>query len=201
MSIKFWAAGAALAVGLAGAAAANAYTVIGQEDVTGGFVGNFLEGAFPGTHYIAASDGESPFDPFGAGYDTSDGLDLSGVGYSWSQAADSSWNFLGNQTWVLPADLTPFGCGVENGTTCEPVGHFISPDAWVDAALGTYVILEADGSVSDVIQAYNDINGANIKFYSDPSLPVPEPSTWAIMMMGLFGMGAALRARKVALAA
>jgi len=197
MNMKYLLAGAVLALGLTGAATANAYTVIGQETSGGGFVG-----ALFGSAYVVASDGESPFDPFGAGYDTSDGLNFSAVGLDWTQAADSSWTSIGNQTWVIPADLSAIGCGVENGTTCEPVGHFVSPFAWNPSILGTYAILEEDGSLSDVIQIYNDDGGnANLKFYSDPSLPVPEPSSWAIMMMGLFGMGAALRARKVALAA
>jgi hypothetical protein len=196
MTLKFLLAGAALAVGLAGAAAANAQTyILGTEDASSGFVGNLLEGSFPGTHYLVASDGESSFDPFGAGYDTSDGINLSGVGYSWDQAADSIWTSLGNQTWVLPANLSSIGCGVENSTTCEPMGHFISPSAWNPAALGTYVILEAGGGFSDIITTYNDANGfANITFSSDP---MPEPSTWAIMMVGVFGMGAALRRRRV----
>ena len=196
-------AGAAFAVALAGAAAANAYTVIGQETDSGGFVGNLLEANFPGTKYLVASDGEASFDPFGAGYDTSDGLNLSGVGYQWDQVGNA-WTSLGNQTWVIPANLDSIGCGVENSTTCEPIGSFISPSAWNPAAIGTFVILESDGSISDVIKTYNDDAGnAHLLFSSDPSLiGVPEPSTWAVMMVGLFGMGAALRRRRtVAVAA
>lgn len=207
MTLKYLLAGAALAVGLAGAAAANATTyVLGTEDNVTGFVGNLLENNFPGSKYLVASDGEASFDPFGAGYDTSDGINFSGVGYVWNQAADSSWNSLGNQTWVLPADLSAYGCGVENSTSCEPTGHFISPSAWNDAAIGTFLIYEADGSLSDRLITYNDDGGnANLLFYSDPNpgvVGVPEPSTWAIMMVGLFGMGAALRRRRtVAVAA
>lgn len=183
-------AAGALAVTLAGAAAANAYTVIGTEGPNG-FVGNFLESAFPGTQYIVASDGEASFDPFGAGYDTSDGLNLSAVGFTWTQAGDSSWNDLGNQTWVLPAVIP--GCGAENETTCEPRGHFISPSAWNPAAVGRWALIEPDGTLSDLIVTYNDANGANLLFYSDPS--IPEPSTWAVLLLGTFGVGAALRRR------
>ncbi len=89
----------ALVMSLAGAATVKAATtVIGVEDAANGFVGDFLEKPFPGSQYIVASDGESAFDPFGAGYDTSDGLNFSNVGHVWTQAADSTWNSLGNQT-------------------------------------------------------------------------------------------------------
>ncbi len=52
------------------------------------------------------------------------------------------------------------------------------------------------GGVSDVIYTYNDTAGAELLFYSDPSLPVPEPSTWSILMLGGFGLGATLRGRR-----
>ena len=202
MTLKHLLAGAAFAVGLAGAAAAYAgTTVIGTEDNVNGFVGNFLT-TFPGTSYIVASDGESSFDPFGAGYDTSDGLNFSAVGFVWTQAADSSWNSLGSQTWVLPAVIP--GCGSENGTTCEPVGHFVSPSAWNPLAIGTWDIMEADGTLSDIIITSNNADGtADLKFYSDPSLSVPEPASWALMLVGFGSLGAMLRSnrRKAALVA
>jgi len=194
MTLKFLLASAAFAVSLVGAAAANAGAhVIGTEDEVTGFVGNFLESAFPGTQYIVASDGESSFDPFGAGYDTSDGLNFNNVGFTWTQAADSTWNYLGGQTWVLPAALG--ACGNENEPICEPVGHFISPSAWNPAALGLWYILDSEG-VSDVIWTYNTSNGAELKFFSDPSLSVPEPATWALVLVGFVGVGATLRGRR-----
>jgi hypothetical protein len=195
MTLKLLFAGAAMAASLAGFAAHAGTTVIGQESDASGFVGNLLEGPFPGTQYIVASDGETAFDPFGAGFDTSDGLNFSAVGFTWNQAADSTWTSLGNQTWVLPA-TTP-GCGSENSNTCEPVGHFVSPSGWSALAIGTWDILESDGSLSDVIITSNNIDGsADLKFFSDPSLPVPEPATWAMMLVGLFGLGAAMRSRR-----
>jgi hypothetical protein len=184
---------------LVGAPSAKAWTVIGTEDNVAGFVGNFLESAFPGTSYIVASDGESAFDPFGAGYDTSDGLNFSAVGYAWYQDASSIWTSLGNQTWVLPADLSGIGCGVENGVTCEPVGHFWSPCAWNPAAIGTWVIMEQGGGVSDIITTFNSGRGAELTFASDP---IPEPSTWAMMLIGFAGLGfAGYRKAKAAPAA
>ena len=200
MTLKFLLASAAFATCLVGAAAANAgSTIIGTETDSGGFVGNLLESAFPGTQYIVASDGETSFDPFGAGYDTTDGLNFNNVGFTWTQAADSSWNYLGGQTWVLPANLGP--CGSENEPKCEPVGHFVSPSAWNPLAIGTWLIMDPDG-LSDVIVTYNTINGAELKFYSDPSLPgIPEPTTWALMLIGFVGLGATLRGRRKELSA
>jgi hypothetical protein len=201
MSLKYLLAGAAFALSLGGAVAANADTVIGTESDAGGFVGNLLEGPVPGTAYLVASDGESSFDPFGAGYDTTDGINFSGVPFVWDQASDSTWNALGSQTWVLPAALG--ACGSENEPICEPVGHFISPSAWSPGAIGTWLILSSDGhTVSDVIKTFNGPGGAELLFYSDPSLPgVPEPTTWALLLVGFGGMGSLLRARRRQLAA
>jgi hypothetical protein len=190
-------ASAALVAGMvAGNVPAKAFITLGTEDNVTGFVGNLLAASFPGTSYLVASDGESHFDPFGAGYDTSDGLNFSGVPFTWNQATDSTWTNIGFQTWVLPASIP--GCGSENEPTCEPVGHFTSPSPWDTLAIGTYVIWEADGSLSDVIKTFNDANGAELLFYSDPSLTsIPEPSTWAMMVLGFAGLGfAGYRARK-----
>ena len=105
---------------------------------------------------------------------------------------------MGGQTWVLPASTD---CGSENEPQCEPVGHFISPDPWVGSAIGTWVILEGpQGGISDVIKTFNNADGqAELLFYSDPTLSsIPEPSTWAMMVIGFAGLGYAAfyRSRK-----
>jgi hypothetical protein len=103
-----------------------------------------------------------------------------------------------HQTWVLPSVIP--GCGSENEPTCEPIGDFVSPDPWVTAAIGTWVILEGpNGGISDVIKTFNNADGhAELWFSSDPSLlSVPEPSTWAMMLLGFAALGfAGYRARK-----
>lgn len=193
MAMKYLMTGVALAVVLVGSTAANAQThVIGTEDDATGFTGNLFDDVFPGSPYIVASDGEAPFHPFGVPFDVSDGLDFSGVTPLWTQAPDSMWTEVGKQTWVLPATTS---CGTENEPECEPVGHFISPTPWVADAIGLWIILEPDGSVSDKIWTYNTAQGAELKFYSDP-LPTPEPASWAMMLGGFGVIGGAMRARR-----
>jgi hypothetical protein len=193
---------------LSGAMAApSSYTIIGTEDVVNGFNGTLFPGLPGGGSYLVASDGESYFDPYGANFDTSDGLNFSGVGFKWYQAAGGQWTSLGNQTWVLPAVIP--GCGSENETTCEPVGSFYSPNApWVAAAIGTWVIQEwgpfdvafvGRPGWSDVIKTFKSGNNAVVLFYSDfvGSSGIPEPSTWAMLLLGFAGLGfAGYRARK-----
>ena len=176
-------------------AKAAAPIILGTEDPVNGFVGNLLASSFPGTSYLVASDGESHFDPFGAGFDTSDGINFSGVPFVWNQWHAGTWTNIGFQTWVLPSVIP--GCGSENEPSCEPVGAFYSPSAWNPAAIGTYQILESGGGVSDTIITWNDANGtAHLNFYSDPN-SAPEPSTWAMMLIGFAGLGfAGYRARK-----
>jgi hypothetical protein len=71
----------ALAASLVGSAPALAFThsVSFLEDSTAGFVGP-IPTAVP--TITIASDGETHFDPFGAGYDTSDGIQFT-AGTGW----------------------------------------------------------------------------------------------------------------------
>ncbi|HXQ17939.1 MAG TPA: PEP-CTERM sorting domain-containing protein [Caulobacteraceae bacterium] len=205
MTLKHLLAGAAVAASLVSFAAARAAApiILGTEDPTNGFTGNLFASSFPNAQYLVASDGETAFEPFGATFDVSDGLNFGSVGFTWNQAADSTWTSLGNQTWVLPAANIP-GCGSENEPTCEPVGHFISPSAWNPTLLGTYEILEAGGGVSDIIILSNTAAGADVRFFSDPITGVPEPATWALTLVGIGGLGLAMRvarSNKVAVAA
>jgi hypothetical protein len=138
-----------------------------------------------------ASDGEATFDPFNAGYDTSDGIQLSNI---WVGVQTDGWNrLLDSFTWVLPACD---GNGVcENGNVNEPVGIWKAPGyTLVGATELIYNIYEFGGGLSDRITIYNDDGGtASISFNSSPT---PEPASWALMITG-FGLVGGLARRRV----
>jgi PEP-CTERM motif len=150
-----------------------------------------------------ASDGEITFDPFGFGADTSDGVILiAAAGQTWTPnnfngAFDTGfWTPIDGQypagsplypnTWVLPASIP--GCGAENEPSCEPIAvwNYSAPLLPL-----TLILQEADGSYSDGILIRNTgPNGdAILAFASDPAVLIPEPSTWAMMLIGFVGLG------------
>ena len=154
-----------------------------------------------------ASDGELPFDPFGFGADTSDGISLNA---SWlpnlaypGMSIPGFWTqcltcvdvngVLNPFTWVLPA-VTP--CGAENEPGCEPWGAWYFPGATWNPGTPNYLVMaEADGSWSDVILVNNFGPGgsAQIIFSSDPNV-IPEPGTLIMLGTGvLVGFGALRR--------
>lgn len=190
-------AGAALAAASTPAAAqAFGYTTVRETDA-GGFVG-----AIPTSSpaIMVGSDGEAAFDPFGAGFDFSDGIVLNsnwapdpayakafGKGF-WTQVPDTF-------TWVLPA-CNFSGC--ENTDIVEPIAKwdYISGGGWAAGTTGL-LILDENGAFSDRVTVANDgpSGGATITFQSGTNNGVPEPATWALMITG-FGMaGATLRRR------
>ena len=147
-----------------------------------------------------ASDGEITFDPFGFGADTSDEIILiAAAGQTWTPDNTNGafnpgfWTNIDGSyggasypgTWVLPAS-TP--CGIENEPACEPIGVWDYSAPLPDLTL---TLVEADGTTySDAIRIRaNPLNGdAVLLFASDPST-IPEPSTWAMMLLGFAGLG------------
>jgi hypothetical protein len=170
----------AFVAGLGGTGPAKAVVIGIENDVTG-FTGPLLS-ALPGIITIG-SDGEAPFDPFGAGYSTSDGITFQGYdNNAWQFIGQTGWQEFASgggpffSTWVLPADLSSIGCGVEPATTCEPVGKWILPNASWGQYAGDYTILSANGAVSDTITLADVGNSATLTFTSDSdSVSVPGP--------------------------
>lgn len=76
-----------------------------------------------------------------------------------------------NPTFLLPADLTPWGCGIENFNTCEPFGSFWIKTPW--SGIPSYITMtEATGGTSDAIYFDSLFAGQyfRVNFYSDPDM-------------------------------
>jgi hypothetical protein len=160
---------------------------------------------------FVGSDGESVFDPFGAGFDTSDGIQLNsswapdpafaasfGAGL-WTQIADPA---TGGFTWVLPSVIT--GCGAENEPTCEPVAkwYFTPGSPWNAGTPDILLIFEGAAFASDLsdVILVNNTGGPNgtaasITFFSDPATfpSIPEPASLALIGIGMAGLAFARR--------
>jgi hypothetical protein len=171
-------------------ASSFAVVTLGTESNAGGFLGD-LVGPIP--LITVGSDGESGFDPFAFGADTSDGIKFTD-GASWTLAPGVvGWVPVattdGSAVWVLPANLTAIGCGTENEPTCEPVGmwNFVPGAPWVPGTDPTQIIFSEDGAISDVIHLTNTGPGgsAQVTFASDP---IPEPGTLVLVGCGILGM-------------
>ena len=181
----------ALTFGLHSQALAFGYAKF-VEDPVAGFVGPIPTSA---PAITVASDGEAPFDPFGAGFDTSDGIELNAgwtpdPAYAAAFAAGNWTQLPGTSTWVLPACIAGI---CENGPVPELIAKWdFLGGAWAPGTLGL-LLYDSDGSFSDQITVANDgPNGtATITFKSDGA--VPEPSAWVMMLSGIGAIGASLR--------
>jgi hypothetical protein len=79
------------------------------------------------------------------------------------------WKVISQNTFGLPADLTSIGCGVENETSCEPMGNFNFNVAFTNS--GVVNIVDSNGAIGDQLVWGNGSNGlGNLTFKSDPSL-------------------------------
>jgi hypothetical protein len=72
-------------------------------------------------------------------------------------------------TFGLPADLSGLNCGIENETSCEPMGVFNFNVAF--SSSGVINMLNDDGGLSDQLHFFNGANGLGVvTFISDPDL-------------------------------
>lgn len=201
---KAFVATAALLAGLAAgfSTPAMAFGVLHVvEDPANGFIGTIPTSVTP---VIVASDGEAAFHPFGITFDVSDAISLNG---NWAPDpayaaafGPNGWQQLpGTFIWYLPACDAQQVC--ENGNVHEPIGKwdFTPGGQWGPDAM-SIEMSDADGSFSDLALIANDGPGgeATVTFQSGA---VPEPSTWAVMLIGLAGIGYAARRRKRTVAA
>lgn len=147
---------------------------------------------------LVASDGESSFDPFGAGFDVSDGIQLNS---NWlpntaypGMITPGFWTQLPNTfTWVLPS-VTP--CGVENEPVCEPLGAWYFPGTkWSQGTPNLLVMLEGNGTWSDVIKVDNRGPGGSAEIIFNSA--VPEPGSLALLSSGLLGLVGVVRRKLV----
>jgi hypothetical protein len=195
---------AALVTFAAGAAQATnfapgvTYTEVASPGYTGFVLDNIPTAAPP---IKLASDLEVSFDPFGAGYDTSDGIQFYAAGLWTPYTAltplgfsPGFWTLLPDgKTWVLPA-VTP--AGIENEPAFEPAAAwYFNNGQWQDGTPAFVKFLEPNGSFSDLITLSNNGPGgaAMILFQSDP---VPIPPAILLFGSGLLGLAGLRRFRK-----
>lgn len=204
MYIKMLLAGALSALALTGTAQAQAQafgTLQVVEDPVRGYIGQIPTSQTP---VIVASDGEAPFHPFDLSVDVSDAISLSAAWTpdpafaaafgpnGWQQAP-------GRFVWYLLACRAP-----ECENIVEPVARwdFLPPPAGEGWSAGAQNILisQSDGTFSDFIGvANNGVNGgATVTFQSGGA--IPEPATWAMMLVGFAATGFTMRSRRRSLA-
>lgn len=83
--------------------------------------------------------------------------------------SSAGWVQIGSSsTFGLPANLSSIGCGIENETSCEPVGVFDFNIGF--NTTGVLNIMDPEGVVSDQIH-FSNVNGlGEVTFSSDPNV-------------------------------
>ena len=191
-------AGALSALVLAGSAQAQSAfgTTVVVEDPVTGFVGAIPTSQPP---IMVASDGEASFTPFGLTFDVSDAIMLNGdwapdPAYAAAFGPDGWQQAPNTYIWYLAACLAGI---CENGDVVEPIGkwYFVPGGSWA-AGTQNLLITDSQGEFSDFVGVANDgaNGGATITFQSGGA--VPEPATWAMMLLGFGGIGFAMRRRR-----
>jgi hypothetical protein len=141
----------------------------------------FLELAIVLCFCVSIAVGQAPFKAV-----------VQSVNPNWVSVPPSSSNN-GGPTWVLPANLSGIGCGMENAVSCEPTGdfRFFGPGSTTGVPLNpTFFTFHEDtlqGPISDQVLTANmpsNHGNAEILFFSDPNL-LPVNPDGTITFMGL----------------
>lgn len=193
--------GALVCLFASGPASGQAFgTLNAVEDPATGYVGTIPTSQTP---VIIASDGEAAFHPFGLTFDVSDAISLSenwapDPAYAAAFGTNGWQQEPGTFIWYLAACLS----GVcENGDVVEPIGKWdFTPGTGWSSDAQNIQLTDSDGTFSDFIGIANDgPNGtATVTFQSGGA--VPEPVTWAMMIVGFGAIGWQLRRRSSNLA-
>jgi len=90
----------------------------------------------------------------------------------------TDWTQIGSQTWVLPAQDIPGGCGNENEPTCEPPIFLISTIGFASTPGQEYKVefMDETGAISDEFFWQTGFDGLGyMGFWSDPTLHGDDP--------------------------
>jgi hypothetical protein len=83
--------------------------------------------------------------------------------------SSAGWVQIGSSTtFGLPANLIGIGCGLENETSCEPLGVFDFNIAFNTS--GVLNMLDPEGGISDQIHFFNVGGHGEVTFSSDPNV-------------------------------
>ena len=103
-----------------------------------------------------------------------------------SNGSSAGWVQISPNTFGLPADLSGIGCGIENETSCEPMGVFNFNVGF--SSSGVIDILDGSGALSDQLHFFNYANGLGVvTFISDPSLADALPDGTTLCTESLSG--------------
>jgi hypothetical protein len=147
-----------------------------------------------GTYHLAGSGLADFSGPIGSGFTlTADGVPFTPVTYPQYNYC----NPVGCSFDILSQSFGPGGPGINLGAvmgTLTPTP--ISPSDWFLIGLGTNITLASAGNIYAQVNDtfYSNNQGAYLVAVS----AVPEPATWAMMLIGFAGLGIAARRRKLA---
>jgi hypothetical protein len=187
-------AGMAVAVAasacLAGAASASAF-------VSGSNSGTTDLGLFSaGTYHVTGSGTVDLVGPVGSGFDlNADGVPTSTV------TAPGYGYFNPNGSYTADGNYGPGGPTIKFGALMgsfipvAPLGDFaaVQPNYFNLGVSSTIVLASAGHLYGQVNDSFYSNNGGGFEVSLSA---VPEPGAWALMLVGIGGLGAALRARR-----